>query len=72
LPLYIEIILLVVAAAASGVIMFFLGINHRKKQAESEIGSAEQEAKRIVDEATETAEAKKKEAILKVKMKSTD
>ncbi len=51
----------------SGIIAFFVGVSHRKKVAELQIGSAEQEAKRIVSEALKTAEAKKKEAILEGK-----
>ncbi|QNK41886.1 ribonuclease Y [Caproicibacter fermentans] len=43
------------------------GVAHRKKIAEYTIGSAEQEAKRIVSDAIKTAEAKKKEAILEGK-----
>ena len=45
------ILLIVVAAIVTGIVCFFSGINHRKKIAEAEIGSAEDEAKRIVDEA---------------------
>lgn len=45
----------------------YIGIQRRKKIAEAEIGSAEQEAKRIVSEAIKTAEAKKKEAVLEGK-----
>jgi len=61
------IIIALVCAIISGVVAFFAGINHRKKQAEFAIGSAEQEAKRIVSDAIKTAEAKKKEAILEGK-----
>lgn len=50
-----------------GVICFILGSNHRKHKAEAEIGSAEQEANRILSDAMKTAEAKKKEAILEAK-----
>lgn len=66
-PLYICILIAVVCAAVAGVIFFFLGSEHRKKVAEYTIGSAEQEAKRIVSDAIKTAEAKKKEAILEGK-----
>ena len=43
------------------------GIIYRKKIAESDIGSAEIEAKRIVDEAIKIAETKKKEVLLEAK-----
>ena len=38
----------VVAAAASGIPLFFAGISHRKKTAEAEIGSAEEQAKKVI------------------------
>lgn len=47
--------------------MFRLGVNYRKKIAEAEIGSAEQESKRIVSEAQKAAEAKKREVLLEAK-----
>ncbi len=46
---------------------YFIGVAHRKKVAEAEIGSAEKEANRIISDAMTTAEAKKKEAILEAK-----
>ena len=60
-------IIAVVCAVAAGVVCFFVGIAHRKKQAELAMGSVEQEAKRIISEAIKTAEAKKKEAVLEGK-----
>ncbi len=49
------------------VIAFFVGVSYRKKVAEAELGSAEEEAKRIVSEAIKTAETKKKEAAIEAK-----
>lgn len=63
----LAIILIAVAAVVGIVGGFFIGTVHRKKVAEAEIGSAEQEAKRIVSEAIKTADAKKKEAVLEGK-----
>lgn len=57
----------IICAAVFGVGAFFIGITYRKKSAESAMGSAEQEAKRIVSDAIKTAEAKKKEAVLEGK-----
>ena len=57
----------VVLAAISGAICFRLGISHRKRVAEAQIGSAEAEAKRLVDEAIKTAENKKRESLLSAK-----
>ena len=63
----IAAVVAVVLAALSGIISFRLGISYRKKIAEAEIGSAEAEAKRIVDEAVKTAENKKRESLLSAK-----
>lgn len=67
MDLWLQILLTVVAAIVGIVIGTVIGSVYRKKVAEAEIGSAEQEAKRIVSEAMKTAEAKKKEAILEGK-----
>ncbi len=63
----IAVILIVVAAVVSGVASFFAGQAYRKKVAEAAIGSATQEAARIINQALTTAEQKKKEAILEAK-----
>lgn len=57
----------VVSAVIFGILGFILGQNHRKKVAEAAIGSATQEATRIVNNAINEAETKKKEAILEAK-----
>lgn len=44
-----------------------LGIAYRKKVTEAKIGSAEEQAKKIVDEGIKTAETKKKEALIEAK-----
>ena len=54
-------------ALVIGAIAFFAGINYRKNVAEKELGTAENEAKRIVSEAIKAAETKKKEAIVEAK-----
>lgn len=56
----LSVILAVVVGAGSGYWM-------RKKTAEAQIGSAEEEAKKIVSEAEAKGEAKKKEALLEAK-----
>ena len=61
------IICIVAALAIGGAVGVFLGIQLRKKTAEKEIGSAEEEAKKIVADAIKTAEAKKKEFVLEGK-----
>ena len=57
----------VAAAVIFGVLGFVLGGLHRKKVAEKAIGSATEEAKRIISNALTTAETKKREAILEAK-----
>ncbi|MBQ4575876.1 MAG: ribonuclease Y [Clostridia bacterium] len=57
----------IVTALICLVIGFFGGIIYRKKVGESEIGSAEQEAARILDKAEKDAETTKKEALLAAK-----
>jgi len=54
---------LVVGAA----ICFPLGIRYRKNVSEREISSAEEEAKRIINEAIRSSESKKREALLEAK-----
>jgi len=67
MDLFLAIILIIAVGAVAGVSAFFMGINHRKKTAEAEIGSAEAEAQRIVNDAYKEAEAKKKETVLEAK-----
>ena len=59
----ITLVIAVVVAAIS----FFLGITYRKKVAEKEISSAEEEARRIINEAIKSSESKKREALLEAK-----
>jgi len=49
------------------VIAFPLGVLYRRKVAEAELGSAEEEARRIVNESIKTAESRKKEALVEAK-----
>jgi len=67
LPLIVCVVIAVLAAVISAVAFFFVGVNFRKKVAEREIGSAEEEATRLLNEAIKTAEAKKREALVEAK-----
>ena len=67
MKLAVAILLIVVAAVLFAVIGFVVGMAYRKKTAEAAIGSANQEATRIINQAMTTAEQKKKEAILEAK-----
>ena len=62
-----EIIIPIVVGAVALTVGIVVGVLLRKKIGEAKIGSAEQEAKRILDEGVKNAEAKKKEAIIEVK-----
>lgn len=57
----------VITCIVTLVIAFPLGILYRKNVAEKEIGSAETEATRIVNEAIKSAESKKREALVEAK-----
>ncbi len=67
MDLWLAIVIAVATLAVGAVLGFIFGGAYRKKVAENEIGSAEQEAKRIIAEAMRTGEAKKKEAIIEGK-----
>ncbi len=63
----ILIVVLVLVAAVAGALGFYLGGENRKRTAEAKIGSAEDEAKRIVNDAIKAAEQKRKETIIEAK-----
>ena len=67
IAVWLCVLIAVLSSALVGAACFFLGINYRKGKAEATIGSAEEEAKRIVGDAVKTAEAKKKEIVLEGK-----
>ena len=56
-----------IGIAVAAVLGFLFGVLYRKKVAEREIQSAEEEAKRIINEAIKTAESKKREALVEAK-----
>ena len=61
------VVLVLVAAAVAGALGFYLGGENRKRTAEAKISSAEDEAKRIVNDAIKAAEQKRKETIIEAK-----
>jgi len=67
ISIVIAIIIAVAAFIVSGIIFFLVGIQYRKKVAEKEIGGAEEEARRILNEAIKSAESKKREMMLEAK-----
>ena len=60
------LITLVVAVPVTSLI----AVNYRKKFVEAKIGSAEEKARQIIDDALKTAETKKREALLEAKEES--
>ena len=62
-----EIIICVVVALVAALISAVVATQIRKSVVEKKIGSAEDKAREIIDEAIKTAEAKKKEALLEAK-----
>ena len=67
MELYLAIILIVVGTAVGIAAGFGFGIVYRKKVAEREIGSAEAEATRLINEAIRSGESRKKEMLLEAK-----
>ncbi len=63
----LTVVIAVAAALIFGAAGFVLGNMFRKKIAEREIGSAEEEAKRIINDSIKAAESRKREALLEVK-----
>lgn len=64
LPAIITGIITFIVALPLGIIC---GITYRKKVAEREIGSAEEQAKKILADGIKAAETKKKEALIEAK-----
>ena len=63
----IRVILTLVGLLVGAGVMFPVAVNYRKRTAEKEIGSAEEEAKRIINESIKSAENKKREMMVEAK-----
>ena len=63
----IAAVIAVVAGVVAAAIAFFAGISYRRKTAEAKIGSAEEEAKRLINDAMKAAQQKRKEALIEAK-----
>lgn len=61
------ILVSIITFLIGALVAFFLGIQYRKKVAENEIGSAEDEAKRIISDAIKTADISKRESVNEAK-----
>jgi ribonuclease Y len=64
------IIAVVITAVVAVIITYFVSNKHFQKVSDEKIGSAEDRARAIIDEAVKTAETKKREALLEVKEES--
>ena len=60
-------LIVAIAIIFAAVVSFLLGYFYRKKVSEKEISSAEDEARRIINEAIKNSESKKREALLEAK-----
>ncbi len=67
MPVWATVLIAVLTGAVCLTAGFFIGQAHRRKTAEQKIGSAEEEAVRIVNEAIKTAEQKRKETVVEAK-----
>ena len=63
----IAAVIAVVAGVVAAAIAFFAGVSFRRKTAEAKIGSAEEEAKRLINDAMKAAQQKRKEALIEAK-----
>ncbi|MGL4343749.1 MAG: ribonuclease Y [Cellulosilyticaceae bacterium] len=61
------IIGLLVVVVFVGIISFAVGVSYRKRIAEAQIGSAEEKARKVIDDAIKNGEAKKREILLEAK-----
>ena len=66
-PIWMLIVGIIVALLVGVPVGFALGVKWRKQVAEKEISSAEEEAKRIINESIKSAESKKREALVEAK-----
>ncbi|MGI5929406.1 ribonuclease Y [Pseudoflavonifractor sp.] len=66
-PIWMLIVGIIVALLVGVLVGFALGVKWRKQVAEKEISSAEEEAKRIINESIKSAESKKREALVEAK-----
>ena len=67
MPIGVGIAAAVIAFVVGAALGAVIGILYRKKVAEAEIGSAEEQAKKIINEGAQKAETLKKEALLEAK-----
>lgn len=67
MQLGVVIAIVVIAVIVAAFISWNVAISYRKKVVEAKIGTAEEKARDIIDEALKTAEAKKREGLIELK-----
>ena len=67
MPIGVGIAAAIIAFVVGAALGVLVGVLYRKKVAEAEIGSAEEQAKKIINEGAQKAETLKKEALLEAK-----
>ncbi len=70
MPTVITIVAVVILLLVCIVISSAVSVNYYKKTTEAKIGSADEKARQIIDDALKTAETKKREALLEAKEES--
>ncbi len=70
MDMMMTVIITVAAALIAAVISSVVTTSYRTKVSEAKVGSAEDKAREIIDEAVKTADAKKREALLEAKEES--
>lgn len=63
----ISLLMAIIIAVVVGILGFAMGVLYRKRIAEAQIGSAEEKARKVIDDAIKTGEAKKREMLLEAK-----
>ena len=63
----IWVVIILVAIAITALVVWFIAESYHKNSAKSKIGNAEERARKIIDDAVKTAEAKKRESMLELK-----
>ena len=66
----IAVIAVLITLVVAVPITYFVSISNHKKTVEAKIGSAEERAREIIDDALKAAETKKREALLEAKEES--
>ena len=70
MPTILTVLVVVVVAVAFGAAGFYAGMTYRKRTAEAKLGSAEEEAKRIVNDAIKSAEQKRLQAQIRSRQRN--